>query len=67
MSNPPANKSENQDLDLIISLSKLQAMNINESDLIKVQQQFKLISSHAQRIMQFDLHEEIEPAGEFRP
>ena len=42
-------------------------MNINESDLIKVQQQFKLISSHAQRIMQFDLHEEIEPAGEFRP
>lgn len=59
--------SENISTDCIKSLCELHAIHLAEEDLNKVQQQFQLIASHAQRVMEFDLHEEIEPAGEFRP
>lgn len=58
---------ENIDIEHIRGLSKLQALNIAEFDILKVAQQFLLITNHARQVMTFDLHEEIEPAGVFRP
>lgn len=67
MSKPASTLPEKFPIDQIKSLCELQMLKLTEDDITRVQQQFQLIASHAQRVMEFDLHEEIEPAGEFRP
>lgn len=46
---------------------KLQGIHLNEDDLLQTTLHYKLLLSHAERVMGLPLDEHIEPAPEFHP
>lgn len=63
----PAPSPETLTLQHVERLAEAQSLDIDAGDLANVHRQLQLIASHASLVMEFDLDEEIEPAGEFRP
>jgi len=51
----------------VASQLQLQGITLNEHDLLQTTQHYRLLLSHAERVMQWPLDEHIEPAPEFRP
>lgn len=51
----------------VASQLQQQGITLNEHDLLQTTQHYRLLLSHAERVMQWPLDEYIEPAPEFCP
>ncbi|WP_379074970.1 hypothetical protein [Methylophilus glucosoxydans] len=51
----------------VASQLQLQGITLDEQDLLQTTQHYRLLFSHAERVMSWPLDEHIEPAPEFRP